>query len=43
MKLLPKLEKIKENYDGADAHKRIMALYKEFGVSPFLCLSLCSV
>ena len=33
--LEPKLAHIKANYDGEDAHNRLMAAHKELGVSPF--------
>jgi len=32
------LEKIKANYDGQEAHERIMAAHKDLGVSPFYTL-----
>ena len=35
MKLTPKLKKIKTNYDGENAHNRIIEAYKDLGVSPF--------
>tara|TARA_B100001248_G_C27365954_1_gene449023 strand:- start:1052 stop:1603 length:552 start_codon:yes stop_codon:yes gene_type:complete len=35
MELMPKLKQIKANYDGENAHNRIIAAYKELGVSPF--------
>ncbi len=36
--LQPKLNAIKANYDGEDAHQRSMAAYKSLGVSPFFAL-----
>lgn len=36
--LLPKLKEIKQNYDGEEAHNRIMAAHKEIGVTPFYAL-----
>ncbi len=37
-KLTPKLAEIKANYDGEEAHNRLMAAHKELGVSPFYTL-----
>ncbi len=37
-KLAPKLAEIKKNYDGEEAHNRLMAAHKELGVSPFYTL-----
>lgn len=34
-KLEPLLDEIKTNYDGEEAHNRLMAAHKELGVSPF--------
>ena len=34
-KLAPRLAAIKENYDGEEAHDRVMAAHRELGVSPF--------
>jgi YidC/Oxa1 family membrane protein insertase len=36
--LAPKLADIKANYDGEEAHNRLMAAHKELGVSPFYTL-----
>jgi len=36
--LAPKLANIKSNYDGEEAHKRIMAAHKDLGVGPFYSL-----
>ena len=36
--LAPQLASIKANYDGEEAHKRIMAAHKSLGVSPFFVL-----
>ena len=36
--LAPKLAEIKQNYDGEEAHNRLMAAHKELGVSPFYTL-----
>lgn len=36
--LAPKLAEIKVNYDGEEAHNRLMAAHKELGVSPFYAL-----
>ena len=36
--LAPKLAEIKANYDGEEAHNRLMAVHKELGVSPFYTL-----
>jgi len=36
--LAPKLSDIKTNYDGEEAHNRLMAAHKELGVSPFYTL-----
>ena len=36
--LAPKLAEIKANYDGEEAHNRLMAAHKEVGVSPFYTL-----
>jgi YidC/Oxa1 family membrane protein insertase len=36
--LAPQLIKIKENYDGEEAHNHLMAVYKKLGVSPFYTL-----
>ena len=36
--LAPRLADIKANYDGEDAHNRLMAAHKELGVSPFYTL-----
>jgi YidC/Oxa1 family membrane protein insertase len=36
--LAPKLSDIKTNYDGEEAHNRLMAAHKELGVSPFYAL-----
>jgi YidC/Oxa1 family membrane protein insertase len=38
MALAPQLASIKVNYDGEEAHKRIMAAHKSLGVSPFFVL-----
>ncbi|MFA0113368.1 YidC/Oxa1 family membrane protein insertase [Vibrio sp. 10N.261.46.E11] len=37
-KLEDRLTEIKLHYDGEEAHNRLMAVYKEFGVSPFYTL-----
>ncbi len=37
-KLQPKLNAIKGNYDGEEAHQRSMAAYKSLGISPFFAL-----
>jgi len=37
-KLAPKLQEIKLNYDGEEAHNLLMAAHKELGVSPFYTL-----
>ncbi len=34
-KLAPRLEEIKENYDGEQAHRLLMLVHEEAGVSPF--------
>lgn len=36
--LAPKLAEIKANYNGEEAHNRLMAAHKELGVSPFFTL-----
>ena len=36
--LEPKLDLIKQNYDGEEAHQRLIAAHKELGVSPFYSL-----
>ena len=36
--LAPQLAEIKANYDGEEAHNRLMAAHKELGVSPFYSL-----
>ena len=36
--LTPKLAEIKANYDGEEAHNRLMSEHKELGVSPFYTL-----
>ena len=36
--LAPQLAEIKANYDGEDAHNRIMAAYKGLGITPFFTL-----
>lgn len=36
--LVPQLAEIKANYDGEDAHNRIMSAHKVLGVSPFYSL-----
>jgi len=36
--LAPKIAEIKANYDGEEAHNRLMAAHKELGVSPFYTL-----
>lgn len=36
--LQPKLNAIKGNYDGEEAHRRSMAAYKSLGISPFFAL-----
>ncbi|MCF6281530.1 MAG: membrane protein insertase YidC [Candidatus Polarisedimenticolaceae bacterium] len=36
--LAPQLAEIKANYDGEEAHNRLMAAHKELGVSPFYTL-----
>jgi len=36
--LAPKLAEIKANYDGEEAHNRLMAAHKELGVTPFYTL-----
>ena len=36
--LEPILREIKENYDGEEAHNRIMAAHKDLGISPFFTL-----
>lgn len=36
--LMPELSAIKANYDGEEAHVRIMAAHKKLGVSPFFSL-----
>lgn len=36
--LAPKLAEIKANYDGEDAHNRLMKAHKDLGVSPFYTL-----
>lgn len=36
--LAPQLAEIKANYDGEDAHDRLMAAHKKLGVSPFYTL-----
>jgi len=36
--LIPKLDEIKANYDGEEAHHRLMQAHKELGVTPFYTL-----
>ena len=36
--LQPKLAEIKQNYDGEEAHHKLMQAYKDLGVSPFYTL-----
>ena len=36
--ITPKISEIKQRYDGEEAHNKIMAAYKEIGVSPFYTL-----
>lgn len=36
--LTPQLENIKKNFDGEEAHKRIMSAHRELGVGPFYSL-----
>jgi YidC/Oxa1 family membrane protein insertase len=36
--LQPKLSEIKKNYDGEEAHHKLMQVYKDLGVSPFYTL-----
>ena len=36
--ITPKINEIKQHYDGEEAHNKIMAAYKEIGVSPFYTL-----
>ena len=36
--ITPRINEIKQRYDGEEAHNKIMAAYKEIGVSPFYTL-----
>ena len=40
--ITPKIDEIKQHYDGEEAHNKIMAAYKEIGVHRFTHSSQCS-